>query len=59
MVYYGLGLNMGRLSGDMMMMLMKMLLLLMLMVIMMISPGLWSAWFTMGWASTWAVCQGT
>ena len=54
MVYYGLGLNMVSLSGDLMMVLM-----LMLMVIMMISPGLWSAWFTMGWTSTWAVCQGT
>ena len=56
MVYSRLGLNMGSLSGDLMMIMMVML---MLMVIMMISPGLWSAWCTTGWASTWAVCQGT
>ena len=46
MAYYGLGLNMVSLSGDRMMM----LLMLMLMVMMMSSPGLWSAWFTRGWA---------
>ena len=50
MVYYGL----DSLSGDLMM-----LLMLMGMVMMMIFPGPWSAWFTVGWASTWAVCQGT
>ena len=52
MVYYRLGLNLGSLSGDLMMI---MMLMLMLMVIMMISPALWSAWCTTGWA----VCQGT
>ena len=41
MAYYGLGLNMGSLSGD---------LMIMVMVMMMISPGLWSAWCTTGWA---------
>ena len=46
MVYYGLGLNIGSLSRDWMMM----LLMLMLMVMMMSFPGLWSAWFTIGWA---------
>ena len=46
MVYYGLGLNIGSLSRDWMMM----LLMLMLMVMMMSFPGLWLAWFTIGWA---------
>ena len=48
MVYYGLGLNIGSLSRDWMLLLL--LLLLMLMVMMMSFPGLWLAWFTIGWA---------
>ena len=51
MVYYGL----GSLSGDLMMLLM----LMGMVMIIMIFPGPWSAWFTVGLASTWAVCQGT
>ena len=58
MVYYGLGVNVGGLSGDLMMMIM-MTTMMMVMMMMMISSGLWSVWCTMGWASTWAVSQGT
>ena len=46
MLYYRLGLNMGSLSGDLMMLMMVMVMLM----VIMISPGLCSAWCTTGWA---------